>query len=361
MTQVAPHESSKTSAEPPEIRWPRRVLFRLIQSILVVLASLLLVEVAARLSFEQEDVAMNYWGRGAFIPAASVGFRHAPGYSGRAYRSGVFEVPVRISAEGLRQHNVRAQRAFSRRLLILGDSYAFGLGVCEQEGFAARLQAPLNARGLGVINGAQTGYCVEQERRLGQQLIAAYRPHIVLLAVFVGNDIEGDYVADYATVEVSSGFRLLGDRWLPIAPVDYPRTHSYLGLWSYGLQARKRNLRIHQRFLDRARRDPGAVVRPTLTALTKLARECDTRRVRLAVLVIPPRRQELPIGELLLQALDAAGLPFLDLGQAGLGPEDYFVGDNHWNARGHAKVAELLVPFVETVDAATTSSASGPG
>jgi hypothetical protein len=81
----------------------------------------------------------------------------------------------------------------------------------------------------------------------------------------------------------------------------------------------------------------------------------------LAVLVIPAKRQELPFRELLVQALDAAGLPFFDLGQAGLGPEDHFVGDNHWNARGHAKVAKLLVPFVETVDAAATSSSSGAG
>ena len=359
--KVSLNKGSENSAGSTKTLWIKRVLFWVTKSSLVFLTSALLAEAIARLVFEEEEVAGSYWGRGAFAPSASLGYRHAPGYSGRAYRSGSFEAPVRIAARGLRQQDIPAQAAFPRRLLVLGDSFTFGLGVRESDGFAARLQAPLNARGIGVINGAQAGYCVEQERRLGQELIAAYRPNFVLLQIFVGNDIQGDYIADYKTVDVVAGFQLLGERWLPIAPVDFLRTRSYMGLSLNNWLVGERYLRVQQRFLEHARHDPAAVMQPTLKALGKLARQCAAQRQQLAVLLIPAKNDPLRFRARLVQALKAEGLPFLDLEHAALGPEDYFAGDDHWNVSGHAKVARLLVPFLETVAAVATSPAGGSG
>ena len=76
------------------------------------------------------------------------------------------------------------------------------------------------------------------------------------------------------------------------------------------------------------------------------------------MLLIPAKNDPLRFRARLVQALKAEGLPFLDLEHAALGPEDYFAGDDHWNVSGHAKVARLLVPFLETV-AAVGMSPSG--
>ena len=348
------HHAEPGRPAPPlgrEAQGARRVFFWLVLLALLALTALLVSEVALRLFFEEEEVNANYWGRGAFVESAAAGYRHAPGYVGRAYRRGVFATPVTISAEGLRQSNVSAQRAFPRRLLVLGDSYAFGLGVREEEGFVARLQPALNARGIGVLNGAQTGYCVEQELRLGRELAAEYRPDTIVLAVFVGNDVEGDFVADYAAVDVRYGFRLLRDRWLPLTPLDYVRTHSYLALWLQSRQNRARYIRLHRGFVELARREPDAVMRPMFAALETLARECQLAGRRLIVLVVPPKKDSRGFYERLVEHLAARGLPGLDLEAAGFGPEDYFVGDGHWNAHGHAKVARLLEELLAASDA----------
>jgi lysophospholipase L1-like esterase len=348
------NDRANTEGPPPSagpvLHGAKRAAFWLVFLALLGLAALVCCEVALRLCFEEEDVNANYWGRGAFVASATAGYRHAPGYVGRAYRRGVFATPVTISPEGLRQSNVAAQQAFPRRLLILGDSYAFGLGVLEEQGFAALIQPALNARGVGVINGAQTGYCVEQERRLGLELIARFQPETVVLAVFVGNDVEGDYVADYASVDVRNGLRLLKDRWLPLAPLDWLRTRTYLGLWLQSQQNRERYVQLHRRFVELARREPTTVMRPMLAALDGFAQECQAQGIRLVVLVVPPKRDSRGFHSALVAALSAGGRSFLDLEPAALGPEDYFVGDGHWNARGHAQVARLLEAFLAQLE-----------
>jgi lysophospholipase L1-like esterase len=358
-TEQRPDSETTTSGhrtdETPRVK---RAAFWLVLLTLLALVSLVVSEAALRLFFEEEEVNANYWGRGAFVESADAGYRHAPGYVGRAYRRGVFATPVTISAEGLRQSNVPAQQAFPRRLLVLGDSYAFGLGVLEEEGFVARLQPALNAHGIGVINGAQSGYCVEQEARLGRALAAQYRPDTIVLAVFVGNDVEGDFVADYATVDVRYGFRLFKERWLPFAPLDYLRTHSYLALWLQSRRNRARYIEVYQGFAELARREPATVMRPTLTAIEVFARECQDAGRRLVVLVVPRRKDTRGFYEILVRELKVRGISFLDLETAGLGPEDYFVGDGHWNARGHARVARLLGAFLQNLEPPPSGAAS---
>ncbi len=184
-------------------------------------------EVALRVQYREEEIFGRYWAAGAFVPDKELGFRHAPGFSGRAFRRSAFDCPVEIQANGLRQANYATQLRHPRRLLILGDSFAFGLGVDERAAFPSLIQPPLNSRGVGVINGAQTSYCTAQEVGLGRRLVETVRPDGVVLCLFSENDVIGDYYKRYRNVEVRYGRRLRKNRWLPVAPVDYLRTHSY--------------------------------------------------------------------------------------------------------------------------------------
>ena len=98
-----------------------------------------------------------------------------------------------INEIGLRQRDLTSQLAYSRRLLILGDSFAFGLGVEEEESFAHLLQATLNPLGIGVINGGQTGYSIAQELALAKDLVTRLDPQTLLSCLLLDNDVTEDY------------------------------------------------------------------------------------------------------------------------------------------------------------------------
>lgn len=301
-------------------------------------------EIVLRILYCEEEVGGGYWGRGAFTADEEAGFRHAAGYRGRAYRARAFDSPVEIQANHLRQRNFDDQMRFSRRLLILGDSFAFGLGVKEEDAFPSRLQPMLNSRDIGVINGGQTAYSTDQEVAFGKRLAVTVTPRAMLLCVFPENDVIGNYYKSHNNVDVIDGYRLPKDRKLAVPAVDFLRTRSYL--WKFIVhqhQSRTREARLadYQRL---AVEKPQELLRPTVEAFIELRRFCEERGIRLGVVLIPSARKD-PFGPPLKHALQRLEIPTFDLAQAGLGPEHRFAADDHWNERGHALVTRHLAPF----------------
>lgn len=82
-----------------------------------------------------------------------------------------------------REHE-RQRTGGRRRVLVLGDSVAFGYGVADEETFAARLEA----RGFEAINMAVPGYGTDQELLRLEREGGAWRPDVVLLNFCVEND-----------------------------------------------------------------------------------------------------------------------------------------------------------------------------
>jgi len=86
------------------------------------------------------------------------------------------------------------------RVLLLGDSYVFGLGVAEEDSLAVRLEAELRqalAQGGGggevaVLNTGVISYSPYLERAVFRQVASAYKPTTTILFVDV-NDIGDDY------------------------------------------------------------------------------------------------------------------------------------------------------------------------
>lgn len=113
-----------------------------------------------------------------------------------------------INARGLRGPLVPYERTSGTlRILILGDSIAFGYGVAESDSVGARLAARLAGRGLRaeVINTGVPSYNVEQEVGYLAAEGLRYRPDWVLLAV-CWNDINE-----------KSSVRVTPDGWLATA------------------------------------------------------------------------------------------------------------------------------------------------
>ena len=146
---------------------------------------------------------------------ATLGWTNRPGVKG-PYAGNEFSAYVTINAAGQRGRLYDESRSSGRqRLLLLGDSQAWGDGVNDNETFADLLASS----GPEVINAACLGYGTAQELLLLQRIGARYSPDIVLTAVFVGNDF-GDNMSP-GTSQYPRPYFTLADNHVHNVPVPY--------------------------------------------------------------------------------------------------------------------------------------------
>ena len=143
------------------------------------------------------------WPQPIYESSASLGFRLKPLQS-----SYTADKPVRTNAMGLRGAEVVLTKpANTRRVLVLGDSIAFGYGVLEGDTFSSRLERRLNDHGrrvtYQVINTGVPAFNTAQEVAYFREEGLRFQPDLVVLAMF-WNDI-----ADKNHVRVDSMGRLV--------------------------------------------------------------------------------------------------------------------------------------------------------
>lgn len=330
--------------------FPRKLLFWIILIVFTCLSPIIILEFSLRAIYGEEEVNGNYWGIGAFEPSASLGFLHKANFTGYAVRKNVFKTFIKINNINLRQSDYNEQIKNSTRVLLLGDSFAFGLGVEEHKNFTSLINQELNPYDIGIINGAQTGYCVEQERLLGVILSDSVRPKVILLALFPDNDIQGDYLKDFKNIDVKFGYRLSKNRFSPIVPIDFLRTHSYL--WLHTGAGRLDQIKEPQKltkFNQLAKIQPEEVIIPTLNSLQMLSKYCEQFAISFAVVLIPPPKGSTIFDIPLKNYFEAEKIKVLDLTTKDFQRHDYFVGDGHWNEAGHTKAATHITPFIKTM------------
>lgn len=308
--------------------------------------SVLISEIVLRLLYREEEINGNYWGVGAFIHHDSTGYVHAPGYEGFAYRSDVFQSIVKTNFLSLRQEDLEQQLLYPIKLLILGDSFPFGLGVPERYSFPSLIKEDLNVLGVGIINGAQTGYSVEQERLFGVQIIQKLKPDIVILNLFAANDIMDDYYKKYLNIEVRYGYRLRKNRWMPLKPVDFLRTHSYLCMFIENNRNRREKRKTRLQFEALQKTSFQEVLQPSLNSIAKLRDYCEINNIVFGIVMIPSKSGRTPFDERLKVFFKEEKIAVMDLTSRDFGHQEYLSGDGHWNEKGHEKASQFLVPFV---------------
>jgi hypothetical protein len=326
------------------VRW-REVFYGIAFIVSSLLFCAVLVEIMLRLGFREQAVSGIYSERYAFSPFQLTAYRHTPGYRGSVFRPGVFDTSVEISQFGLRQNNVEEQQGLSSRLLLLGDSFTFGLGVEEDETFATLLQFKLNPFGIGVVNGGQSGFSILQEVAWGRYVADKLTPDIVVLCAFLSNDIRDDY-RGFENVTVKNGYRTYGTSRGSNALTDFLYSRSYL--YRFTSSRVKKILRNHPDF------HPGSTLTqsteetmaPTLEGLLSFKGYLKRRNIRFGVFLVPSRRGETAFDMPLKVWLQEQDIPVLDGMAQDFDEGDYFIGDDHWNAQGHRKAAAHLSHFV---------------
>lgn len=116
---------------------------------------------------------------------AELGWSYRPGARAR-HTSAEFDVEVRIHELGFRGASWALEGDPRRRLLLLGDSFAFGWGVAEGEAIGARVEELLP--GWQVLNAGVSGYGTGQERLLLARWLERVQPDAVAV-LFCANDL----------------------------------------------------------------------------------------------------------------------------------------------------------------------------
>lgn len=274
-----------------------------------------------------------------------------------ATRPGPDAAIAHINSAGLRGPEIRQDRP--RRILVLGDSFAFGVGVDDDHTLAAQLGALLGSS-WEVLNGGVSGYSTEQEL-LWFERLEWLRPEIVVLVVcdndFAANTEDAAYeVYRKPVFELTDGGLAL--RNVPVPTLTrWERAKRWLAVRSYAwgwLRTRRTASGEPPPFLAWMQvAVPNRTGQEPLSVTTELVATLDNR-VRAAggrLLVMNTARRgedRLAIGRL-LHRLRARGvrclridMPMEEARQAKPGGAWDFGSDSHWNVDAHRLAAELV-------------------
>ena len=146
---------------------------------------------------ENSQLHFDLAGDSASIELDSVVLRHEP--SGRIVEPPAprhtYAVRYDMNALGCRGPDYSIPASHGRvRILVLGDSYAMGVGVHQADTFAARLERSLNADvttavTYDVVNCGVSGYATREERLFYESTAAKYAPDLVLLSMVYNDDL----------------------------------------------------------------------------------------------------------------------------------------------------------------------------
>lgn len=116
-----------------------------------------------------------------YVNDPDTGYRMVPGSHPAGY-------PIDINSQGLRDvERPVAKPAGARRVVVLGDSFTFAALPVEQ-GYCRQLGARLG--GVDVVNAGVPGWTTWQEAAWLKRDGLAYGPDVVVVGVFIGNDVE---------------------------------------------------------------------------------------------------------------------------------------------------------------------------
>lgn len=188
-------------------RWKERC-FKVICLAMALFSAVILMEIVLRLI---KPITHIYYPAGRsfeaiYIPDDNYVFGLKPDTVYKHYSYyGDFVATYRINSDGLRgdRNYGYKKTAGIKRVLILGDSFAFGRGVENDQTCAAILEKTLNGGGekFEVLNSGTLGYSPDNEYVYLREKGLLFDPDAVILTVFPRNDIMDMRYHDWTTDE----------------------------------------------------------------------------------------------------------------------------------------------------------------
>jgi lysophospholipase L1-like esterase len=290
---------------------------------------------------------------GWIFPASAEGvFRRGPG-----------EAVERTNSLGLRSPEIDAADSTATRILVTGDSFAFGWGVRESESFPRRLEEMLRerlpGRRIDVVNAAVPGYSVWQQRAMVERLAEEMRPDAVVCTFSLSNDpidevrirrFVPDRLAEYSP-------RPMDARSALASLIEKSRVLGWIDLRTRGAQFQIGNVL------------PGAV-KAAGASLGELVLSCRERGAPVLLVLVPRRAEIADAGvsraaarfmtggarRMWARVLERHSVPGVDVSAAVAAADArepaYLPDDPHWTPAGNEAVARALVEPVTELLAA---------
>lgn len=144
------------------------------------------------------------WSEPPYERVDGIGHAFKPGYEGTMYKgisSGGREVPVSINSLGMRGPDIPAEKPpGTKRVLVVGDSFAFGYLLPNEDSMPALLEGLLDQKGLGdvqVINGGVPGFGIVNAAGLVEQRGLTLAPDVLVLAASPGDIADAGVRTDH--------------------------------------------------------------------------------------------------------------------------------------------------------------------
>lgn len=330
-------------------------------------------------------------------------YRLSPGYRGRIYNRAEYNNEIRINERGLRGEEIGEKTESNTRLLSVGDSFVFGVGVEDTETFAALIADRFENSGRPAegLNAGIPAFGVPDAVGWLMRHGVDLQPDVVILSIFQGNDLV-DASPEREEILLVDGLLVPGQSSRGIKAWLHRHSHLYVLVKTLleqpGLRPLRSKLGLGEPWKVRVLKEEFGVYRKTastelrpaieetdraLGELVSLGREFDFEvtavlipgeiqvdadrwRDGLASLSLDPAAYdpEVPT-RIFAELLSRHSIPTLDLGPFFASREDlYFRLDRHWTTRGHELAADAIASFLEqrlqqeesSPDAATRAS-----
>ena len=271
-----------------------------------------------------------------------LGWRNIPNWN-----STTFGRTLTINSKGLRDREYAYEKPPGvKRILVLGDSYAWGYGVADGEIFTEQLEAALEGEAVKweVINTGVSGWSTDQQYLFLRDEGLKYSPDVVLLAFCVANDFKGAMNSSIYGLNKPLIGRNFGDfagdpAALPFINQPTPKPGEETGQLQVPEAARRSVMEALFGGIHGLTMQNGAVL-----SIASFGRFVNPAHPMLRELSAEARSIVEGLPGALYVDLDSAftdrGVVLADLVDKSTEHED------HWDARGHKLVAEILEGFL---------------
>jgi len=309
-----------------------------------------------------------------------LGWANKPGVTG-VFKRAEFSYTASINDVGLRQKAVAKEKAAGTfRIVALGDSFLWGIGVSDNERVSEVLERKFN--GVEVLNLGVSGYGPIQYSLMTEKVLGL-RPDLVIILFCLSNDFADNvlfqrygYYKPYAELDEGRGIVIKG-----LPPPDVKKfgfaTSQGNKLWGSRLLADVGTmLRNHSReqkgligfdseliysddkvLSTKERRLKHDAILINEALLSRFARELAENDLPLIMVSAPTKREyskDFSYGHngyffqaetVLRETCKRLGLPLVET-VSSLNGYDFWKEDGHWKPEGHGKVADLIAAFI---------------
>lgn len=276
-----------------------------------------------------------------------LGWSHRPGQEARFVQA-EFTVDVKINALGMRDSEYSNERGSKQRMLVIGDSFAWGFGVEHSERFSEIIES--EHADWEIMNASVNGYGTDQQLLYLKDAGLTLEPDVVLLLLHP-NDFENN-VRDEQYWHYKPRFVVEGDSLiLENVPVPRATTGQLLRRHLIGRTYLGEATRKLWRYLDRDDQAPvesNEKLRegPITTALLeRIARLCEGTGARFVVASVPMSASKVTAVANTARLTGFSYLP-LDSAFAAAAAGTTFDRDKHWTPYGHDVAATAIRQFL---------------